>query len=105
SPERTSTINRSIHMRSRTLAGISAIAVLFAGCSDDFLNITPPAALTETTFFRTPEDAEAAITAAYGPLLNSTNIAKLTEAPIDDNIIHNTQGLWLDAWSIAANDA
>ncbi len=92
-------------MRSRIFAGLSALAILAAGCDDDFLNITPPASLTESTFFRTPEDAEAASTAAYRPLLNSTNIAKITEAPIDDNIIHNTQGLWLDAWSIAATDA
>lgn len=71
---------------------------------DDALDITPPASLTEDDFFKTPEDAAAALTAAYRPLLNTGNYAKIIEAPTDDILIHNTQGLWLDSWGIVATD-
>lgn len=84
-------------------------AFLLAGCDSDFLDVTPPASLTEETFFRTAEDAEATITAAYNPLRNSglynNNYPKLTEGPSDDIIIHNTQGLSLDSWTFGNDDA
>lgn len=82
--------------------------LLFSGCSEDFLNIAPPASLTEDIFFKTPADAEATITAAYRSLLSigqNNNYAKVTEAPTDDVIIFNTQGLSLDSWSFGTNDA
>lgn len=84
-------------------------AALLISCNQDFLDIKPPASLTEESFFKSEADMEAAITAAYNPLkdggLYGNNYAKITEAPTDDIIIYNTQGLSLDSWTFANNDA
>src|SRR5688572_115163 len=89
---------------------INSIFILFSllvitGCDKNFLDVSPPSSLTEETFFRNQTDAEAIVTAAYRPLLNTGNVAKALEAPLDDNVIFNTQGLNLDSWSIDANEA
>jgi hypothetical protein len=79
--------------------------VFFTGCKKDFLDVTPPSSLTGDTFFRNQTDAEAIVTAAYRPLINTGNYAKAKEAPLDDIVIFNTQGLNLDSWSIDANES
>lgn len=83
--------------------------LMLVSCKDDFLDIKPPSSLTEDTFFKNLADVEAAITAAYNPLRNSglygNDYAKVTEAPSDDIVINNTQGLSLDSWTFATNDA
>ncbi len=84
---------------------IPFFVLVFVSCKKDFLDITPPSALTGASYFRNQADAEAAVTAAYKPLQATGNYAKVTEAPTDDNIIFNTQGLNLDSWSFDANDA
>jgi hypothetical protein len=79
--------------------------VFFTGCKEDFLDVPPPSSLTGETFFRNQADAEAVVAAAYKPLINTGNYAKAMEAPLDDIVIFNTQGLNLDSWSIDANEA
>lgn len=82
-------------------------ALSLAGCRKDFLNVEPPSVLTGSSYYRNAKDAEAAVTAAYNAVrnLNSDNYAKITEAPLDDILIFNTQGLNLDNWSLDPNDA
>ncbi len=96
-------------MKTNIIAGVALAGSLLAGCSADFLDITPTSSLTEDSFFKTLMDAKATITAAYNPLraagLYNNNYAKVTDAPTDDAIIYNTQGLSLDSWSFATNDA
>lgn len=95
-------------MKKRIVAGFALAGLIMAGCSSDFLEITPTSSLTEDSFFKTLTDAEATVTAAYNPLRNAglynNDYPKVTEAPTDDAIIYNTQGLSLDSWSFATND-
>lgn len=79
--------------------------LLITGCSKDFLDVEPPSSLTGNSYFRNAADAEASIAAAYKPLQSTGNLAKITEAPLEDIVIFNTQGLNLDSWSFDANDA
>jgi len=79
--------------------------LLITGCDKDFLDVEPPSALTGSSFFRNETDALALVTAAYKPLQNTGNVAKITEAPLEDIVIFNTQGLNLDSWSFDSNDA
>lgn len=82
--------------------------LLIIGCDDDFLNVEPAASQTEESFFKTQADAEATMTAAYNSLLSighNNDYAKVTEAPTDDVIIFNTQGLSLDSWSFGTDNA
>lgn len=96
-------------MKHRIITGLIFVGFLMSGCSSDFLDITPTSSLTEDSFFKTLTDAEATVTAAYNPLrhggLYNNDYPKVTEAPTDDAIIYNTQGLSLDSWSFATNDA
>lgn len=80
-------------------------ALLIASCDKDFLDVEPPSSLTGNNYFRNATDAEASIASAYKPLQNTGNLAKITEAPLEDIVIFNTQGLNLDSWSFDANDA
>lgn len=79
--------------------------LMITGCDDNFLEVDPPSSLTGSSFFRNATDAQAIVTAAYKPLQNTNNFAKITEAPLEDIVIFNTQGLNLDSWSFDANDA
>lgn len=83
---------------------IGLLAVLTTGCQDELLDVLPPASATEETFFRTAADAEAAVTAAYVPLRELNDYAKITEAPTDDNLIFNTSGDWLEFWDVVSTD-
>lgn len=83
---------------------ILCFATMLAGCDKDFLNVEPPSSLTGASYFRNQADAEATVTAAYKPLQATGNYAKIMEAPLNDILIFNTQGLNLDSWSIDAND-
>jgi hypothetical protein len=82
------------------------IFLIFTGCSKKFLDVEPPSVLTGTSYYRNATDAEAAITAAYSSVrnLNTDNYAKITEAPLNDIVIFNTQGLNLDSWTLDPND-
>jgi starch-binding outer membrane protein, SusD/RagB family len=80
-------------------------SVILAGCSKDFLDVTPPSELTGAAYFRNEADAAAIVTAAYKPLIATGDLAKISEAPLKDIVIFNTQGLNLDSWSFDANDA
>jgi len=80
-------------------------SLAFTGCSKDFLDVEPPSELTGASYFRNRNDAEAVLTAAYKPLQATGDLAKITEAPLKDIVIFNTQGLNLDSWSFDANDA
>src|SRR5690606_35776042 len=95
-------------MKKNILTGFTLAVFTMAGCSSDFLEITPTSSLTEDSFFKTLTDAEAIVTAAYNPLrhagLYNNDYPKVTDAPTDDAIIYNTQGLSLDSWSFATND-
>lgn len=92
-------------MKTRISIFILFTGLFFTGCDKDFLDVTPPSSLTGDSYFRNAADAEAAIAAAYKPLQNTNNLAKVTEAPLEDIVIFNTQGLNLDSWSFDANDA
>ncbi len=82
------------------------LQLIAAGCNKDFLDVEPPSVLTGTSYYRNATDAEAAVTAAYSSVrnLNTDNYAKITEAPLNDIEIFNTQGLNLDGWSLDPND-
>lgn len=80
-------------------------SVILPGCSKDFLDVEPPSQLTGASYFRNEEDAAAIVTAAYKPLTATSDLAKISEAPLKDIVIFNTQGLNLDSWSFDANDA
>src|SRR4051794_25135841 len=81
--------------------------LLLTGCSKDYLDVQPPSVLTGASYYRNATDARAAITAAYSSVrnFNTDNYAKITEAPLNDIMIFNTQGLNLDSWSLDPNDA
>jgi hypothetical protein len=84
-----------------------SLLLCLGGCSKNFLDVQPPSVLTGASYYRNATDAEAAITAAYSSVrnFNSDNYAKITEAPLTDMMIFNTQGLNLDSWSLDPNDA
>lgn len=93
-------------MKTTIKSFIVLLSVLaLAGCNKDFLDVEPPSSLTGNSYFRNASDAEASIAAAYKPLQSTGNLAKITEAPLEDIVIFNTQGLNLDSWSFDANDA
>ena len=48
--------------------GVSALAVMAAGCSDDFLEVTSPTQDFIDTYFTTDEHVQEAVVAAYDPL-------------------------------------
>ena len=82
-----------------------SLSLTFSGCDDDFLNVEPPSSLTGSSYFRNLADAEATVIAAYKPLQETGNYAKIMEAPLKDVIIYNTSGLNLDTWSFDSNEA
>ncbi len=92
-------------MKTRISIFILFTGLFITGCDKDFLDVRPPSSLTGDSYFRNAADAQAAISAAYKPLQNTNNLAKITEAPLEDIVIFNTQGLNLDSWSFDANDA
>ncbi|HEY4154596.1 MAG TPA: RagB/SusD family nutrient uptake outer membrane protein [Puia sp.] len=83
-----------------------SLLLCLGGCSKSFLDVQPPSVLTGASYYRNATDAEAAITAAYSSVrnFNTDNYAKITEAPLTDMMIFNTQGLNLDSWSLDPND-
>lgn len=94
-------------MRPSIYIALTLSLALATGCSKDFLDVEPPSSLTGDTYFRDAADAEASITAAYSSVrnLNTNNYAKISEAPLKEIVIFNTQGLDLDSWSFDANSA
>ena len=86
---------------------ILSFLLILASCRKDYLNIEPPSVLTGASYYRNATDARAALTAVYGSVrnFNTDNYAKITEAPLRDILIFNTQGLNLDSWSLDPNDA
>ncbi len=52
----------------RNMLVVGTAGLLLAGCADDFLTKTSPNEVTTENFYKTADDAEAAIIAAYDPL-------------------------------------
>lgn len=91
----------------RTIHYILPLALLLStACSKNDLSVAPPSSLTGASFFRNGADAESSLIAAYSSVRNfdTNDYAKLTEGPLNDIMIYNTQGLNLDAWAINEND-
>ncbi|MEO6188053.1 MAG: RagB/SusD family nutrient uptake outer membrane protein [Ginsengibacter sp.] len=70
--------------------------VLFIGCKKSFLEKTPPDALAEGIYYKTADQAKAAVNAAYAtlenPYLYTKYLTKLFIAPTGDVILSNTDG-------------
>lgn len=82
------------------------ILLLGAACSKNDLSVAPPSSLIGDSFFRNSADAESALITAYNSVgnFNTNDYAKITEGPLNDIMIYNTQGLNLGTWAINEND-
>lgn len=77
----------------------------FAGCSDNFLEVSPADSLPPDKFYRNAEDAESAVNAAYDPLQDIYNLSypNTVQGASDDVKISNNVGVPLNTWSFSAN--
>ncbi|MFH5834272.1 RagB/SusD family nutrient uptake outer membrane protein [Halalkalibaculum sp. DA384] len=89
----------------KIISAILLIALVYASCNDNFLDIKPTSSLTTDTFYQSVDDAQSAVNAAYASLqlndMYSDDYPKIVEGPSDDVEVNNTGGLEFNTWSFS----
>lgn len=70
-------------MKKILLSGI--LAVVLAGCKENFLNLTPPTSLSSATYYQTEDQFRQAINSAYTPMRELTDVGVYDDEMRSDN--------------------